>query len=587
MGFYLRDVMRAFIPYMQPFSDALGMEDASQLACRIADVLVERGNPDRAAQVLVTVCEPTLRARWVARHQAQLADRCAFVALEALYASLRQTGLERQVGLRIGTAVCEGLLADAAEGTDKLTRIARKGEASLGERLIAAMAALLLSEDARAYDELCAIGMMNGVAMTDADVPAAFGSVAFFWLRTPHADGIEEVAAYVCEQAESSSVSALVAACCLKAARLKRAGDPGLWVTLMMMVERAVQRCAVERNHGGAVAVLRRELSACKKGGLSVWVPKALTDDERLDELERRLNQQRVFYARRRGSSESMERPIASISASVDELPQVGSVPILRIHLFGRFDVTVGDAHADPALFSRQKVRTLLALLALDVGKDVSCEALCKELWPEATLAKSSHNFHSIFSLLRKAIALPSGECPYLTRSQGACSLDGMCVVSDAFELDQVCRSLRFDTSDERTFQRHYERICEIYQGEFLPGEKNEGVVAAKRDYWRNRVVDALIYAVKALVPIGEKRMALQFSRTALEYDPRREDCYGVLMAMQAICGERPHASNTWMRYCHFIDKDMGLDPSARLRTLYSQIIKDSWESEGELLADL
>ena len=72
----------------------------------------------------------------------------------------------------------------------------------------------------------------------------------------------------------------------------------------------------------------------------------------------------------------------------------------------------------DPSLFSRQKVKTLLALLVLHNGREFSRDKLVGLLWPDSEIMHGRKNFYGIWAMLRRALTLPSGECPYLIRQQ-------------------------------------------------------------------------------------------------------------------------------------------------------------------------
>ena len=77
----------------------------------------------------------------------------------------------------------------------------------------------------------------------------------------------------------------------------------------------------------------------------------------------------------------------------------------------------MGDEPVDPQRFRRQKARTLLALLVLNHGKEITRDRLVRALWPESQLEAARKNFYSIWSQLRRVLATPEGTCPYLILS--------------------------------------------------------------------------------------------------------------------------------------------------------------------------
>ena len=144
---------------------------------------------------------------------------------------------------------------------------------------------------------------------------------------------------------------------------------------------------------------------------------------ERL-ELER-LERERVFVATHPDAYREEGR-----ATRLPKLPS--SVPALTVNLFGGLDVLMGDERVDPSLFSRQKVKTLLALLVLHNGREFSRDKLVGLLWPDSEIMHGRKNFYGIWAMLRRALTLPSGECPYLIRQQQGLRLDASLLTSDA-----------------------------------------------------------------------------------------------------------------------------------------------------------
>lgn len=158
---------------------------------------------------------------------------------------------------------------------------------------------------------------------------------------------------------------------------------------------------------------------------------------------------------------------------------------------------------------------------------------------------------------------------------------------TDVEELERLCRKLRGDSLEPDAAESTFERLLDVYRGDLLPGDGNDDAVSLKRAHWRNLVVDALLQASVQLVRADQKSMALHFAQQALEFDPQREECYGTLMTMQALNGDRPVASKVWLQYHRFITVDLGMEPSPRIERLYQNIVSGAWKCEADLLMDL
>ncbi len=215
---------------------------------------------------------------------------------------------------------------------------------------------------------------------------------------------------------------------------------------------------------------------------------------------------------------------------------------MLEVNLFGGLDVRLGRDRIDPSTFRRQKVKTLLALLVLHNGREFSRDKLVALLWPESELEAARKNFYGIWAMLRRALATPAGECPYLIRQQQGLRLDASLLTSDVAQFDDVCRTLLFERPGYGGWANLYSLIDNRFSDDLLPSENDDDAIAALRVDYRNRLVDALVAASLRLIAAGEEQEGLWFARAALQRDRTREDAYTTLMHAQLASGQRTAA---------------------------------------------
>ena len=96
----------------------------------------------------------------------------------------------------------------------------------------------------------------------------------------------------------------------------------------------------------------------------------------------------------------------------------------------------------------RQNARSLLVLLAVNQGRDLSRDAVASAMWPRSPEEMARKNFYNVFSTLRRAITLPDGTCPYLIRRRTSCAFDSRMVATDVMRLDRICREFLFGQPD-------------------------------------------------------------------------------------------------------------------------------------------
>ena len=259
-------------------------------------------------------------------------------------------------------------------------------------------------------------------------------------------------------------------------------------------------------------------------------------------------------------------------SAATRRLP-----PMLRVNLFGTFEVRLGDERVDPRLFSRQKTRTLQAILVISRGKEYTRARLAEMLWPTSNELSARKSFYALWARLKNALSI-NGECPYLLRDQFGCRVNPNLLVSDVQEFEEMCRMLLFGRSDERGWEYVFSQVSVDFAEVLLPGETSNDFVLAMRDHYQTQLVDALVAASSRMVANGEVRGALWFAREALKRDRTREDVYVAQMEAQIAAEQRVAAIETFYQCRKFLAKDLGIDPSMRIVNLYRSII----ESEEE-----
>lgn len=253
------------------------------------------------------------------------------------------------------------------------------------------------------------------------------------------------------------------------------------------------------------------------------------------------------------------------------------TTPTLSIMLFGGLTCWIGDNKEDIRILTREKAKELMAILALNLGKDVSREKLVRMLWPESNFESANKNLYVVWSNLRRSLSV--GEsCPYLLKTQNGFCLDSRNVSSDLTEFDDLCRSLIFGCEDLVLWEDLYEKVSGKFSDDLLPFmTENQSIESARKKY-RDQLVDGLVAASNRLYAQDEVRGAIWYAREAKRRDPAREDVYIALMAAQIASDQRACALDTYFECRRFLSESLGIDPSAKVMALYHSIIEEEHE---------
>lgn len=584
-GFPLGDVLRMLrgqLPRICGNSPCIEPDDFS---CRLANLLLERRSVDRATRVMIEACGPVARLAWIKENAGYMVDSSAPLNVLLLIRSLSPQVVKKEALLGFWEAFAHMLLGEAMAAFHSFERIAKDPTVEMSIRLEAASFAALAFG---AHPSMLDFGESFGSACLLMRKQGEGGALSRLWNALLEGDsGIEQLS----ELAECPGGMAewiLALACCVRGVRFQ--GDDSSFSTrevklldgLLSHAGEVIEGCLACNALEARLLILSRELDALGYGPQLSRAAISL-----FDQIGARMRVQRSAFSKLapasgmdKGSATRYGQDLLRYRGSGSS---VMSIPLLEVRMFGRFEALIGGKPIAKEHLARMKARSLLAMLALEPGKDYSCERMAMLLWPDSVEAKARRNFYSIFSILKRSLTLEDGSCPYLTRSQGVCRLSAPYVRTDATELLEVCQRMRHGSLSRSDAVVLLERMRGIYRGELLPGERVVYAIEVARRTWRNRVVDSLVAASAQLKEKGDFPTALELASFAFECDPQREDACELVMVMQYSMKQRAGAVETFFSY-QKTNRELGLDPSHRMLELYDKIISDDTVEKGEYM---
>ena len=597
-------IAKAFSSRLSSIAEELLVDTADDLVARLADGLLGKGRADRACGLVGAASSRAARESWLAARGFELTECGCLVPACALYASARPSGSAGGGILRVGEAVRRCALGDEEEALDLATRTALSASSSSEARCLAAVMSLR-------------IGSASGIAFDRRGVVRALAEA----LGAPEARG-EGWSARILSQlpgierggwwplgAVALSLEDGAASGASTWRDMRDAGAPGfsLAASGAIVVEDAARECAEGNPHDADVADVvsfiaayaERDVAGAGYAGLlSVACLRAL--DEARERMPRRslpeptdatrqaaqstwelvAAQRGEHLARKRAARESARAAFAPrarrSSRSSLSRAAAANLPVLRVDLFGGLTARIGGVIVDSPLLRRKKVGTLIALLALDAGREMPRDALIDELWPESSIDAARKNLYTLWSLARRALSLPDGTCPYLVRMQNGYKMDDRAFESDVRRVDEITRTLAAGRPDARSWTEMLGELESLCAADLMPCEPVSSAIARRRFEYRVRIVDALVAAARRLAREGEAQTALWFARAAYDRDQAREDVFAALMHAQIAAGQRTSALETYFECRRFLAEGLGIDPSADVVALYRSIIEET-----------
>jgi WD40 repeat protein/DNA-binding SARP family transcriptional activator len=245
------------------------------------------------------------------------------------------------------------------------------------------------------------------------------------------------------------------------------------------------------------------------------------------------------------------------------------TVAQLTINLLGSFQVQRNRALV--TRFRGNKVRALLAYLAVEADQHFTRSALAGLLWPDQPERLALRNLTQ--ALIRLGEAL--GDLPLLVTRHAIQWHE------EAAEVD-VRLFARLAQSHETA---DLVEAAALYRGELLAGFSLPGCEAFEE--WlliqRERLLQQAITALHTLAEqhlvAGRLAHAAASARRQLELDPWREPAHRQLMRALALGGDRGAALAQYAACCQVLESALGVEPDEQTHALYEQIRTNTLQS--------
>jgi predicted ATPase/DNA-binding SARP family transcriptional activator len=252
----------------------------------------------------------------------------------------------------------------------------------------------------------------------------------------------------------------------------------------------------------------------------------------------------------------------------------------LEISLLGQLRVVREGRAVD---LGYDKVRALLAYLAVEADRPQRRETLAALLWPDQPEKDARHGLSQALTTLRRAIGDPTAVPPYLLVARDALGLNRdsdqwVDVTAFAALLDACDRHPHRQRAVCAACAERSARATALYRGDFLAGfslggsEEFEDWVRLQREQLRRRCVDGLGHLAAYHERRGDYEHAREAAVRQLELDPWREPTHRQLMRLLWLSGDRAAALTQYERCRLLLADELGVAPDPETVALYDQI---------------
>jgi DNA-binding SARP family transcriptional activator len=253
----------------------------------------------------------------------------------------------------------------------------------------------------------------------------------------------------------------------------------------------------------------------------------------------------------------------------------------LSLTLLGALQITLDG---EPVTgFESDKVRALLAYLALEAGRPHRRDALAELFWPDRPAGVARNSLRQALANLRKAIGDGEADPPFLhvTRAEIQFNPDSAhwADVTACNALLGACQAHRHRHVEtcKPCIGRLREAVA-LYRGPFLEqfylGDSAafEDWAIFKREGLQRQVMEALKHLAAYHERRGEYKEACEFARRQVELEPWYEAAQRRLMRTLALSGQRSAALKQYRSCRRTLADELGVEPAKQTTELVAQI---------------
>lgn len=261
----------------------------------------------------------------------------------------------------------------------------------------------------------------------------------------------------------------------------------------------------------------------------------------------------------------------------------------LQIHLLGTFQVLQNGRSLTG--FRTDKIRALLAFLAVESDRPHRRDTLAALFWPDMDDQKARYNLRLSLHRLRQTLG---DDAPVLQVERQSVQFDPTQVWVDVGVFEKAITAVTAHAHPRpetcSSCMALLETAVAHYHGDFLPGFfladdlPFAEWVTTRRERLHQEALQALDWLATYYLACGQMSSAIPPARRQLELEPWRESAYRQMMQALAATDQRAAALAHYETCCRILRDELGAEPAPETIRLYEELLTLSVTQEPEIL---
>ncbi|HEY8471527.1 MAG TPA: BTAD domain-containing putative transcriptional regulator [Natronosporangium sp.] len=242
-----------------------------------------------------------------------------------------------------------------------------------------------------------------------------------------------------------------------------------------------------------------------------------------------------------------------------------------RLSLLGPVQLWAADQLID---LGSPKQRTVVAALAVDLGRVVSVDTLIDRVWGPQPPADPRTALYSYLARTRRALRAAAGDdLPRLSRRPAGYLLEFDPDRVDLHRFTRLTKQAHDPQCTDGERCRLLREALALWHGEPLAGLTGDWVERVRRGWYRRRL-DAVVDWARAEVAAGDPAAVIGPVTELLDQDPLVEPLVAVLMRALAATGRAAEAMQAYDRLRTRLAEQLGTDPGGEVASAHLAILR-------------
>ena len=249
---------------------------------------------------------------------------------------------------------------------------------------------------------------------------------------------------------------------------------------------------------------------------------------------------------------------------------------IIRIQMLGGLYISRNGRVLSADISRTRQVSNLAGFLIANRNRELTQDDIINALWADEESENPANALKNLAYRLRntlKALDNPGEKTSYIKIKRGVYSWnnDNPCVV-DIEEIEKfrnLAANPNIGDTDKIDF---YEKVLDLYKGEFLPKSSFEEWVISLNEYYSRAYLDCAYKLIALLKKQNRYEKIVYICERAVGFMPFEEKLHENLIRALATIGKQEQAIAHYENVNNMFYKELGIRTSDSLRGLYQEI---------------